>query len=84
MSIASGVVLFVIGAILFFAVHVEISFISLSTVGAILMAAGALVFVIALIFTLRGRRSVSSTTVDPQTGGRTTRSSISSDDQTRF
>ena len=83
MSIASGVVLFVIGAILFFAVDVNLSFISLSTVGAILMAAGAVVFVLGLVFTLRGRRSVSSTTVDPSTGGRVTRQSTS-DDQARF
>jgi Domain of unknown function (DUF6458) len=61
MSIGTGAVLFVIGAILTFAVHgVTLSFISLSTVGIILMVAGAVVFVVGLTLALRGRRSIST------------------------
>ena len=44
MSIGTGAVLFVIGAILAFAVHVSVGFISLATVGYILMVAGVVVF----------------------------------------
>jgi protein-S-isoprenylcysteine O-methyltransferase Ste14 len=67
MTMGSGVVLFVIGAILAFAVNVQTAFISLSTVGFILMVAGAVVFVIGLALTIRGRRTVttSSTAADP-------------------
>jgi protein-S-isoprenylcysteine O-methyltransferase Ste14 len=63
----TGVVLFVIGAILAFAIHVQTSFISLTTAGTILMVAGAVVFVIGLALTLRGRRTVttSRTAADP-------------------
>jgi protein-S-isoprenylcysteine O-methyltransferase Ste14 len=81
MTMGTGVVLFVIGAILAFAVHVETAFISLSTAGFILMAAGAVVFVIGLALVLRGRRTVttSRTTADPaaaqDVSRRTTRSS---------
>jgi Domain of unknown function (DUF6458) len=62
MTMGTGVVLFVIGAILAFAVRVQTDFISLSTAGYILMAAGAVVFVLGLALTLRGRRSVTTTT----------------------
>lgn len=62
MTMGTGVVLFVIGAILAFAVHVETALIDLSTAGYILMVAGAVVFVIGLALALRGRRSVTTTT----------------------
>jgi cobalamin biosynthesis protein CobD/CbiB len=67
MTMGTGVVLFVIGAILAFAVKVETSFISLPTAGTILMVAGAVVFVIGLALALRGRRTVTTarTTADP-------------------
>lgn len=73
MSIGTGVVLFVIGAILAFAVTVSVSFIDLHLVGYILMGAGIVVFVVGLALTLRGRRSVSRTTFDGA-GNRVTRS----------
>jgi protein-S-isoprenylcysteine O-methyltransferase Ste14 len=60
MTMGTGVVLFVIGAILAFAVNVQTSFISLSTAGYILMVAGIVVFVIGLALTLRGRRTVTT------------------------
>jgi membrane-bound ClpP family serine protease len=62
MTMGTGVVLFVIGAILAFAVHVQTAFISLSTAGYILMVGGVVVFVIGLVLALRGRRSVTTTT----------------------
>jgi protein-S-isoprenylcysteine O-methyltransferase Ste14 len=67
MTMGTGVVLFVIGAILAFAVRVQTSFISLTTAGDILMVAGVVVFVIGLVLALRGRRTVTTarTTADP-------------------
>ena len=79
MTMGTGVVLFVIGAILAFAVRVETSFISLSTAGYILMAAGAVVFVIGLALTLRGRRSVTTTAAPGGTARRETRVTDSND-----
>ncbi len=76
MGIGSGIALFVIGAILFFAVHVRVAFVDLSTVGLILMVAGVVLFVVALLLTLRGRRTVSST-VDER--GRTVRETTDRD-----
>jgi protein-S-isoprenylcysteine O-methyltransferase Ste14 len=80
MTLGTGVVLFVIGAILAFAVHVQNAFISLTTAGTILMAAGVVVFVIGLVLALRGRRTVTTSRVADPTGApleseRVTRSS---------
>ncbi|MDQ1530929.1 MAG: hypothetical protein QOE37_1034 [Microbacteriaceae bacterium] len=82
MSIGTGAVLFVIGAILAFAVHASLGFISLSTVGYILMVAGIVVFVVGLLLAFRGRRTVSTsrTGVDGVSGERVTQSSTNSDD----
>lgn len=60
MSIATGIVLFVIGAILTFALNFETEFVNLDLVGYILMAAGAVVFIIGLVLVLRKRQSVST------------------------
>lgn len=60
MTMGTGVVLFVIGAVLAFAVHAQVAFISLTTAGTILMIAGAVVFVIGLALTIRGRRTVTT------------------------
>lgn len=58
MTIGSGIALFVIGAILVFAVNVQIDWIDLDIVGYILMVAGALGLIIGLILLIarRGRR----------------------------
>lgn len=58
MTIGTGIALFVIGAILAFAVHVQISWIDLNMVGYILMAAGVLGIIIGAIVLIvrRGRR----------------------------
>lgn len=60
MSIGTGIVLFVIGAILTFALNVETGFVNLDLVGYILMAAGAIVFVIGLVLAMRKRQSVTT------------------------
>jgi hypothetical protein len=76
MGIGSGIALFVIGAIIFFAVHVRVGFIDLSTVGLILMVAGVALFLVALLLTLRGRRTVVSSTGP---GGRSVRETTERD-----
>ena len=60
MSIGAGVLLFVIGAILRFALTVQLAWIDLPLVGNILMGAGIVVFVLGLIFTFRRRHSTST------------------------
>ncbi len=60
MSIGAGVLLFVIGAILRFALTMELGWISLALVGNILMGAGVVVFILGLIFTFRRRRLTST------------------------
>jgi protein-S-isoprenylcysteine O-methyltransferase Ste14 len=76
MGIGSGIALFVIGAILYFALHVQVGFIDISTVGLILMVAGVVLFLVALLLTLRGRRTVVSNT-DPR--GRSVRETTQRD-----
>lgn len=61
MGIGTGIFLFVVGAILAFAIHVQQSVISLSIVGYLLMGAGIVVFIISLALTLRRRSTVSTT-----------------------
>lgn len=82
MSIGTGIVLFVIGAILAFAVNVEVEWVDLDLIGYILMGAGALIFIIGLVLLARRRQtnSVTRTDVDPTAGGQTTRRSTSSTD----
>lgn len=52
--------MFVIGAVLTFALNFETGFVDLDLVGYILMAAGAVVFVIGLVFMLRKRQSITT------------------------
>ncbi len=82
MSIGAGVVLFVIGAILRFALTVQVAWIDLLLVGNILMGAGIVVFVLGLIFTFRRRHSVSRrrTVVGQDEGGSTVRRTTNTDD----
>lgn len=76
MSIGLGIALFVIGAILVFAVNIDTSqFVDLDVIGYILMGAGVIVFLLGLIFLFRRRSSEQVTrTVDPVAGERVTRS----------
>ncbi|MDD7943791.1 DUF6458 family protein [Microbacterium sp. NE2HP2] len=79
MSIGAGIALFVIGAILAFAVNVEVEWVNLDLIGYILMGAGALIFLIGLVVMVRRRQTetVSRTAVDPASGQRVTRNSTS-------
>lgn len=77
MGIGSGIFLFVVGAILAFAVNVDTSgVINLQTVGYLLMGAGVVVFVISLFLVFRKRQSVTETrsVIDPASGQQVTRS----------
>lgn len=83
MGIGTGIALVVIGAILVFAINVDTGgYVDLDLIGYILMAAGAVVFLISLILVTRNRRSdsVARTSVDPATGERVTRRSVSGND----
>jgi len=67
MSIGTGIALFAIGAILAFAVNVDIGWVSLDMVGYILMIAGAVVFLVGIVLLFRRRRTdtVTRTVADP-------------------
>ncbi|WP_309127410.1 DUF6458 family protein [Microbacterium sp.] len=66
MTIGTGIVLFVIGAILAFAINVEVEWANLDMIGYILMVAGAVAFLIGLVMLLvrRNRRTVDGRVVD--------------------
>ena len=73
MSIGAGIALFVIGAILVFAVNVDVPYMNLDMIGYILMGAGVLIFVIGLVLMLRRRSTQQVTrTVEPGVGERIT------------
>ena len=74
MSIGSGIALVVIGAILTFAVNIEIGWLDLDIVGSILMGAGAVIFVLGIVASLRKRQTVEVVRVgaDPQSGAQVT------------
>lgn len=80
MGIGSGIALFVIGAILAFAVDIDLGgAVDLTLVGYILMIAGAVVFVLSLVLMLRRRSTVSTTrtAVDPANGDHVTSRRVS-------
>ncbi len=79
MGIGSGIALVVIGAILTFAVNLENAWIDLPLVGYILMAAGAVVFIISLVLTLRKRSSVETIRHIDNSGERVTSHETRSD-----
>ncbi len=82
MSIGFGIFLVAVGAILAFAVQVSVEWVALTTVGYILMVAGAVMIVIGAVLMARKRSSVTTqrTQVDPGSGEQVTRrESISSD-----
>ncbi|MBO1738227.1 DUF6458 family protein [Leifsonia sp. TF02-11] len=82
MSLGTGIVLFVIGAILAFALNVQVSWIDLHLVGYILMIAGAVGIILGIILMTRRRRTIATTrtAVDPVNGERVTRRVGDSDD----
>ncbi|KRB37903.1 DUF6458 family protein [Microbacterium sp. Root180] len=84
MSIGAGIALFAIGAILAFAVNVEFEYVNLDMIGYILMAAGAVIFVVGIVLMARRRsaETVTRTAVDPAAGEQVTRRTTSSTDDT--
>ncbi|MCS5718567.1 DUF6458 family protein [Herbiconiux sp. CPCC 205763] len=85
MSIGGGIALIVIGAILVFALNIQLEWIDLDLVGYILMGAGVLVLIIGIVLLLRRRQSISTTRtgVDPASGEQITRRTTESDDPLR-
>ncbi|MDQ0727650.1 DUF6458 family protein [Microbacterium sp. W4I20] len=83
MGIGTGIAIFVIGAILVFAVNVDTGgIVDLDLIGYILMGAGVVVFLISLVLVMRSRRTetVARTSVDPASGEQVTRRSIRNND----
>jgi hypothetical protein len=82
MSIGLGIFLFVVGAILVWALNIQVEWVDLDLVGYILMGAGALIFVLGLVLLTRRRSSISTTrsAVDPVSGERTVQEKRSIDD----
>lgn len=74
MSIGTGIAMFVIGAILTFALNFETGWVNLDLIGYILMAAGVITVIIGLVLMMRRRSAVttSRTGVDPVSGERVT------------
>lgn len=58
MGIGTGIVLFVLGAILAFALNLQVDWADLGMIGYLLMGAGLVVFIISLILTMRRRSSI--------------------------
>lgn len=58
MGIGTGIVLFVLGAILTFALNLQVEWADLDMIGYLLMGAGFVVFLISLILTMRRRSSI--------------------------
>lgn len=84
MSIGAGIVLFAIGAILAFAVNVEVEWVSLDMIGYILMGAGAVILLIGIVLLARRRQTetVTRTAVDPTGNEQVTRRSTRATDDT--
>jgi hypothetical protein len=72
MSIGLGIFLFVVGAILTFALNVSVTWINIDLVGYLLMGAGVIITIIGLALLARRRRTVVTehAAVDPATGNR--------------
>jgi hypothetical protein len=85
MSIGLGIFLFVVGAILTFAVNVTVDWIDLDLVGYLLMGAGLVITIIGIALLVRRRSAVTTehTVIDPVSGERTAQrsTSISGDEQ---
>lgn len=77
MSIGAGIFLLIVGAVLAFAVEVQVSGIDLKLVGYILMAAGVVGLILGLVLMTRRRQAVSTTrsAVDLASGEQVTRRS---------
>ncbi|MBO3662787.1 DUF6458 family protein [Microbacterium stercoris] len=74
MSIGTGVVLFVIGAILAFGLELDIPAVNDDFIGYLLMGAGVVVFIVGIVLMTRRRSAVTSTRTvgDPAAGQQVT------------
>jgi O-antigen ligase len=81
MSIGVGIFLFVVGAVLTFALNVELGWIDLDLVGYLFMGAGIVVVIIGLIMLMRRRTSVVTerSAVDSTSGERVTERATKTD-----
>lgn len=79
MGIGTGIVLFVIGAVLTFALNFDVAWADLDLIGYILMGAGVVVFLISLVLVLRKRSSVETVRHVDGTGERLTERETRSD-----
>ncbi|MEL4320504.1 DUF6458 family protein [Leifsonia sp. YIM 134122] len=81
MSLGSGIVLFIIGAILAFALNVQVDWVDLHLIGYILMIAGVVGIILGIVLITRRRTSVSTTrsAVDPASGEAVTKRTSESD-----
>ncbi|HWH26649.1 MAG TPA: DUF6458 family protein [Pseudolysinimonas sp.] len=70
MSIGLGIFLFVVGAILTFALNFEVTWIDLDLVGYLFMGAGVIITIIGVILLARRRQTVTTArrSVDPVSG----------------
>ncbi|WP_278101184.1 DUF6458 family protein [Microbacterium proteolyticum] len=78
MSIGAGIALIVIGAILAFAVDLPNDYVDLTTIGHIMMGAGAVVFIIGLVLLVRRRQTDTVTRTEGVGGAQVTRSTTRS------
>jgi hypothetical protein len=81
MGIGSGIFLFVVGAIVAFALNFEVAWANLDMIGYLLMGAGVVVFLISLVLVMK-KRSTSETVRHVGAGGeQVTQRETRSDDQ---
>jgi len=74
MSVGLGIFLFVVGAVLVWALNVSVTWIDVNFVGYIMMGAGVVIFILGLIHMFRKRSTVSTvrTIADPTNGRQVT------------
>lgn len=80
MGIGTGIVLFVLGAIIAFALNVDVDWADLTLIGYLLMGAGVVVFLISLVLSMRRRSSTETVRHVDGTGERVTQRESRSDD----
>jgi hypothetical protein len=82
MSLGLGIFLFVVGAIMVWALNFSVDWIDLDLVGMILMGAGVLIIILGIVLITRKRSSISTTrrVVDPASGEQVTRRENTIDD----
>ncbi|THG34917.1 hypothetical protein E6C70_02190 [Glaciibacter flavus] len=75
MSLGLGIFLVAVGAILVWALNIDVGWIDLDTVGYVLMGAGVVIIIIGIALLVRKRQSVATTrtAVDPVNGEQVTR-----------